>query len=146
MNPSIHIIKLVVGVDDLKEYYDWQQTVIFDYHGRPATPCWTRHKPTRGEEIIKSGGSLFRVIKNRIRCRHAILGFETVKTEQKGTMCMIVQSAQMIETIAAPKRPFQGWRYFKPSDAPPEKGLYTGQDDEEISPEMEEELRQAGIL
>ena len=146
MNPSIHIIKLVVGVDDLKDYYDWQQTVIFDYHGRPATPCWTRHKPTRGEEIIKSGGSLFRVIKNRIRCRHAILGFETVKTEQKGTMCMIVQSAQMIETIAAPKRPFQGWRYFKPSDAPPDKGLYTGQDDEEISPEMEEELRKAGIL
>lgn len=143
---SVHIIKLVVGVEDLKDYYDWQQTEIFDYHGQPATPCWTRHKPKCADEIVRDGGSLYRVIKNRIRCRHRILGFETVQTVQKGTMCMIVQDAQMIETIAMPKRPFQGWRYLKPSDAPPDKGIYTGQDDTELSPEMEEELRQAGIL
>lgn len=143
---SIHIIKLVVGVEDLKDYYDWQQTEIFDYHGVPATPCWTRHKPSRGDEILESGGSLYRVIKNRIRCRHRILGFETVETAHKGTMCMIVQEARMMETIAAPKRPFQGWRYLKPADAPPDKGIYTGQDNAELSPELEEELREAGIL
>ena len=147
MNPSIHIIKLVVGVETLAEFYELQKHHTIDYHGTPATPCWTRYRPKRGDEILREGGSIYRVIKNRICCRHKILGFEMVETEQKGKMCMIMQDAEMIETVSMPKRPFQGWRYLKPSDAPVDKGLYTGNDNAPtITPELEEELRNAGIL
>ena len=68
-----------------------------------------------------------------------------VETKEKGNMCMIMQSAEMIRTVSTPRRPFQGWRYLKSSDAPRDIGLYTG--DEEVPPEeMAEDLRAAGLL
>tara|TARA_R110001592_G_scaffold3525_34_gene20270 strand:+ start:42219 stop:42671 length:453 start_codon:yes stop_codon:yes gene_type:complete len=144
---SIHIIKLVVGVDDIKHFYDIQRAHEFDYHGVPATPCWTRYKPKRAEEILRDGGSIYRVVKNRIVCRHKILGFEMVDTAEKGTMCMIVQDAQMIETVSMPRRAFQGWRYLKPSDVPADKGIYTGEDVQDNIPEdMSDALKEAGLL
>ncbi len=143
----IHIIKLVVGVEDIRHFYDIQQSQTVDYHGARAVPCWTRYAPKRADEIIRTGGSIYRVIKNRIVCRHKILGFEMVETKEHGRMCMIMQDAEMIETVNVPKRPFQGWRYLKPTDAPPDKGIYTGQGGNDPVPkEMEEELKAAGLL
>lgn len=142
---SIHIIKLVVGVEDLAEFAALQKREVRDYNGQPAVPCWTRFAPKRAEEILREGGSIYRVIKNRIQCRHKVLGFEMVETKEKGNMCMIMQSAEMIRTVSTPRRPFQGWRYLKSSDAPRDIGLYTG--DEEVPPEeMAEDLRAAGLL
>ncbi|MGH1377440.1 MAG: DUF1489 family protein [Alphaproteobacteria bacterium] len=143
---SVHLIKLVVGVADLQSFYELQQREIIDYHGQPAVPCWTRYKAKRADEILRDGGSIYRVIKNRIQCRHRILGFEMVETKDKGTRCMILQDANMIETVHMPRRPFQGWRYLKPCDAPPDRGPYTGDVVDGLSPEMEEELREAGLL
>lgn len=143
---NIHLIKLVVGVADLQELYELQQRTVIDYHGQPAVPCWTRYKAKRADEILREGGSIYRVIKNRIQCRYRILGFEMVETADKGMRCMIMQDAQMIETVHMPRRPFQGWRYLKPADAPQDRGAYTGDVAEGLSPEMEEELREAGLL
>ncbi|MGH1375376.1 MAG: DUF1489 family protein [Alphaproteobacteria bacterium] len=144
---QINIIKLVVGVSDLQEFYEWQQREIFDYHGTPAAPCWTRYKPKSADDILEKGGSIYRVIKNRIQCRHKILGFEMVETDHKGTMCMIVQDAQMIETVHMPRRAFQGWRYLKPGDIPEDKGIYAdGGKDEVIPDDLAQELKDAGIL
>ncbi len=144
--PSDHIIKLVVGVDNLADFYALQRREIIDYHGQPAVPCWTRYKPKQAEEILRAGGSIYRVIKNRIQCRHEILGFEMVETAEKGTRCMIVQNAEMIQTISTPRRPFQGWRYLKPQDAPRDIGAYDPQDTKNIPPEMEQELKDAGLF
>ena len=144
---NIHIIKLAVGVDDLAHFYEIQRRHEIDYHGVPAVPCWTRYKPRRADEILQGGGSIYRVVKNRIVCRHKILGFEMVETKEKGTMCMIVQDAQMIETVHMPRRAFQGWRYLKPSDVPKDKGVYTGggiQDN--IPADMQDDLKEAGLL
>lgn len=143
---NIHLIKLVVGVADLQSFYELQQREVIDYHGHPAVPCWTRYKAKRADEILREGGSIYRVIKNRIQCRHRILGFEMVETKDKGMRCMILQDANMIETVHMPRRPFQGWRYLKPCDAPPDRGAYMGDVAEGLSPEMEEELREAGLL
>lgn len=144
---DIHIIKLVVGAESLQHFWEIQRAHEIDYHGQRAVPCWTRYAPKRADEILKDGASIYRVVKNRIVCRHKILGFEMVETAAKGNMCMIMQDAEMIETVAMPRRPFQGWRYLKPSDAPPDKGIYTGQGEEaEIPADMEDELKAAGLL
>ncbi len=143
---DIHIIKLVVGIDDLERFYALQQREMFDYHGVPAVPCWTRYKPKRGDEILQKGGSIYRVIKNRILCRHKILGFEIIEDTPKGTMCMIVQDAMMIETVHMPRRSFQGWRYLKATDAPPDRGVYTGGESDAIPDDLANELKEAGIL
>lgn len=143
----IHIIKLVVGADDLDEFFQFQQNSVFDYEGTPANACHTRYKPKQAEEILATGGSLYRVIKNRIVCRQKILGFETIETPDKGSQCAIITDHQIIQTLMKPKRPFQGWRYLKPSDVPKDRGIYLGDGErEEISPEMEEELKEAGLL
>ncbi len=143
---DIHIIKLAVGVDDIAHLYDIQRHHEIDYHGMRAVPCWTRYKPTRGDEIVKKGGSIYRVVKNRIVCRHRILGYEIVETEAKGKMCMIMQDAEMIETVHTPRRPFQGWRYLKGADIPADKGVYTGGIIEDIPEDLEDELKEAGLL
>ncbi len=145
---SVHLIKLIVGASDLEEYAQWNAHAVFDYHGHEAVPCWTRFKPKRADEILASGGSLYRVMKSRIICRSQILGFEMVETDSHGTRCMIVQSPEIITTVNAPHRPFQGWRYFDAAKAPADRGLYVlGQAQEEEPPDdMTDDLRDAGLL
>ncbi len=144
---AVHIIKLVVGAEDLEDFFQYQQMTMFDYDGMPANACHTRYKPKQADEILASGGSLYRVIKNRIMCRQKIIGFEQVETPDKGTQCAIITDSQVIQTIIKPKRPFQGWRYLKPADVPKDRGIYLGGGErEEIPPEMEEELKEAGLL
>ncbi len=143
---TVHLIKLVVGVSDLEDYATRQDREVVDFEGRPAFPCWTRFKPKRAEEILKTGGSIYRVIKNRIVCRHKILGFDIAEVEGEGKFCRIMQDPEIIETVNMPHRPFQGWRYFDEAKAPKDKGVYVPGSYEEIDPQMEESLRQAGLL
>lgn len=144
---SVHLIKLIVGCDDLAEYAAWQAQEVFDYHGQPGVPCWTRFMPKRADEILRAGGSLYRVMKSRIQCRQRIIGFEMVDTKSHGTRCMIVQDPEIVMTVNAPHRPFQGWRYLDPAKAPADRGVYVlGGVNDEPPPEMEEDLRAAGLL
>ena len=142
-----NLIKLVVGVESLKDFYDLQQRQTVDYHGEKAVPCWTRYAQKQADEILKAEGSIYRVIKGRIECRAKILGFEMVDIEGVGKKCMIMQSTEMIQTIATPHRPFQGWRYLKDADIPKDRGLYTGHDlDDEPPADMADELKELGLL
>lgn len=142
---STHLIKLVVGVSDLRDYAEIQPRFLCDYNGRQANPVWTRYKPRRAEELLESGASLYRVIKNRIMFRQRILGFDYTDHPAKGKMCLIMCDPQIIRTAAVPKRPFQGWRYLKAADAPPDVGPYAAEDDAP-PPEIADALEEAGLL
>ena len=141
---SIHLIKLVVGVSDLQHFAEIQQRDVGEFEGRPANPVWTRHKPKREEELL-AGGSIYRVIKNRIQCRQTILGFEIVEDTPKGRMCRIMVDPPIIRTQAMPKKAFQGWRYLRPADAPADIGLYDGSEDLP-PPELADDLAKAGLI
>ena len=144
---TIHMIKLVVGVDDLDQFLEIQRRSVVDYDGQPANTVWTRFKAKRADEIIAGGGSIYRVIKNKIQCRQKILGFEMVETVEKGTQCLIMVEPEIIQTMSKPKRPFQGWRYLEPAQAPKDRGIYLGDNQrEEIPSDMEDELRDMGLL
>ena len=143
----VHIIKLVVGVDDLDHFLEVQKNNLVEFDGMPANAVQTRYKPKRADEILETGGSLYRVIKNRIQCRQKIIGFDSYESKDKGTQCLIMVEPEIIQTISKPKRPFQGWRYLEPAAAPRDRGIYLGGGErEEITPEMEDELRSAGLL
>lgn len=143
---ALHIIKLVVGVNDLDDYALRQEAELVDLEGQAAFACWTRFMPKRADEILKTGGSIYRVIKNRIVCRHRILGFDMAEIEGEGRFCRIMQDPEIIETVNMPHRPFQGWRYFDETKVPKDKGIYVPGSYEEIDPQMEENLRAAGLL
>ena len=71
---SIHLIKLVVGIGELEDFAVHQREDVVEYEGGLANTVWTRHRPKRSDELL-DGGSIYRVMKNRIRCRQRIIGF-----------------------------------------------------------------------
>lgn len=145
---TVHMIKLVVGIDTIEEFALWQaqERVVFD--GQEVNLVRTRFKPKRAEEIIKTGGSIYRVIKSRVVCRQEIVAFETYESHDRGTQCLILTDTDIIQTQSMPYRPFQGWRYFDEAKTPKDRGLYViGEDNDEAPPpEMEEELKNLGLL
>lgn len=140
------MIKLVVGVSDLDEFLEIQKRCIVDFEGQPANAVNTRFKPKRAEEVL-NGGSLYRVIKNKIVCRQKIIGFSSWESPDKGTQTLIMVEPTVIQTYSTPKRPFQGWRYLEPAAAPKDRGIYLGNNQrEEIPPDLESDLAEAGLL
>lgn len=113
---ALHILKLCVGADSVEDLSDWQDSQ------RPRWPrgCAihvTRMWPKREAEVL-DGGSLYWVIKGVILCRQRLLALEQVEGGDGITRCALVLDAEIIRTEAAPRRPFQGWRYLDPSEAP----------------------------
>jgi hypothetical protein len=47
----------------------------------------------------------------------------------------------LIETAPQPRRPFQGWRYLDPADAPPDLAMGGS---EAMSPDLARQLRELG--
>jgi hypothetical protein len=113
---SLHLLKLCVGADSVEDLSDWQDSQ------RPRWPrgCAihvTRMWPKREAEVL-DGGSLYWVIKGVILCRQRLLALEQVEGGDGITRCALVLDAEIIRTEAAPRRPFQGWRYLDPREAP----------------------------
>lgn len=138
------MIKLTVGLHDLDQFADWQRSHLVPYEGAMANTVMTRNRPKRADELIDSG-SIYRVIKNRIQCRQKIIGFEETIHPIKGKMTLIMTEPVIIKTVSTPKRPFQGWRYLKPNDAPKDVGEYA-QGDDAPPEELAQELMAAGLL
>ena len=131
----IHLIKLCVGCDTIEELVAWQKT-------RPKAD-WrvhTRHTPKRAEELLQDG-SLYRVFKGNILCRQRIIGVETIGEGQAKT-CEIVLDPEIIRVAPAPRRPFQGWRYLQPDEAPAD--LPRGADAEAMPADLASRLRELG--
>ena len=72
--------------------------------------------PKRAAEI-EDGGSLYWVMKGSVVCRMPILDI-TTQGEGKTSQCLITLSPQVVRTAPHARRPFQGWRYLEPKDAP----------------------------
>ncbi len=138
------MIKLVVGADDLRHFAQIQKREQIEFKGALASPVRTRNMPRRAEDLL-DGGSIYRVIKNRIVCRQRIIGFDQIQDPIKGTMSLIITDPEIIATFPTAKRPFQGWRYLESSAVPKDQGIFNI-DDERPPAEMEKELAALGLL
>lgn len=141
-SPALHMIKLSVGtgsIDDLARWQEFRRTETGSEFNRHLT----RNFPRRGAEILASGGCMFWVIKGVILARQRIVDFEARENAEAGRRCAIVLDPELIPTVPRAHRPFQGWRYYKPEDAPPD---LDGSDTDALPPELAEELRTLGLL
>ena len=114
------MIKLCVGVETVDDLLEWQVKRARERakKGKPANPYHdTRMHPKRADEML-DGGSLYWVIKHFTIVRQRIVGFETVKDKDGKPMCRIQLDPELVRTKPRKKRPFQGWRYLEPGDAP----------------------------
>ncbi|MFD2239027.1 DUF1489 family protein [Aureimonas populi] len=116
----LHMIKLCVGVESVEDLRAWVETRLQEARdaGRPAEQSHvTRVMPKRAAEIL-AGGSLFWVIRGHVQVRQRILRFEPVQGADGIQRCRIVLEPVFSATEWQPRRPFQGWRYLKPEEAP----------------------------
>ena len=138
---TIHLIKLAVGIETMAHLKDRQA----DFAGRlsldDAVPAYTRRKPKRAEDMA-GVGSLYWVIKGQIRVRQRILRFVDATEGDGQAFCLIHLHPAHIEVTPQPKRPFQGWRYLKPADAPPD---LAAEDGEPLPAGLAENLRNLGV-
>jgi hypothetical protein len=138
---ALHLIKLAVGVEDVAHLRKLQKERRRE---RGRSVFYTRHMPRRREEIL-AGGSIYWVIKGFIRARERILEFIPVVEDDGERYCLVRYDPKLVETVWQPKRPFQGWRYLQPKDAPADRPAKAGKQDE-LPPAMAEELRALGLL
>jgi len=117
---ALHLLKLCVGADSIRDLEDWigMRLVALKKAGRSAEQFHTtRMVPKRMDELL-DGGSLYWVIKHFIIVRQRLVGFEEFKDKDGKSMCRIHLDPELIRTKPRKKRPFQGWRYLEPGDAP----------------------------
>ena len=147
VKPTLHLVKLCVGVDTVEELASWQPRrsaerleVGLDPRPRHVTRMW----PRRADELLQ-GGSLYWVIRGVIRVRQRIAELQEVIGEDGIRRCAIVFEPPLIPTVPRPRRAFQGWRYFPAADAPPDIGAAPG-DEPDLPPGLREELTKFGVL
>ncbi len=113
----VNLIKLCVGAESYEDQASWIAQRMTaegpDYLPKHVTRMW----PKREAEIL-NGGSLFWVIKGAIQARQKIIRLDEVIGKDGVRRCAIVMEPDLIRTKNAIRRPFQGWRYLKPEDAP----------------------------
>ncbi len=112
----VNLVKLCVGVDRVEDLIEWHRS-----HPSPFPTGERRHTtrmwPRRESELL-NGGSLYWVVKGAILCRQRIVQLDRVEGQDGILRCGIILDPKVIRTEAAPRRPFQGWRYLTPEDAP----------------------------
>lgn len=139
----INLVKLCVGCDSVEDLAAWQAARAAAnpaYEPRHVTRMW----PKRAEELT-AGGSLYWVIKGVILARQRVLRLDEVLGDDGITRCGLVLDRAIQRTHPAPRRPFQGWRYLKPEDAPPDQRA-AGASDDALPPELAGKLADIGIL
>ena len=139
-----HLIKLAVGIDHVGELHDRQAPRIFDYNDQKATLAWTKRKP-KAEEALLDGGSIYWVVRNYIQVRQRILGFESYESDT-GTGWRIILDPQLIMTVSAFRKPFQGWRYLTADMIPGDDRPYHPGEARIGTREIEDALRQSGLI
>lgn len=140
----LNIQKLSVGTENVADLAAWQgerraQTEK-DNLPRHITRMW----PKRVDEVL-AGGSMYWVIKGSVLCRQRIIRFEPYDSADGVQRCAIVLDPELIRVVPTLRRPFQGWRYLKPEDAPMD--LPAGREAEEPLPAaLSAALAEIGIL
>ncbi|MFD1158232.1 DUF1489 family protein [Roseovarius aestuarii] len=139
----MHLLKLSVGtesVDGLAEWYKTKRAQGPDGLPRHVTRMW----PKREAEILE-GGSIFWVIQGFIRCRQRVLRFDEVIGSDGIRRCAFVLAPELIRTTSVKRRPFQGWRYLDPGDAPADLPR-TRLSDDTLPDDLSAALADIGVL
>lgn len=141
---SLNLIKLCVGVDaigDLAAWIDYRRNEAVRAGRQPEHAHVTRMMPKRAGELL-DGGSLYWVIKGSVQVRQRLLDIQRITDEEGTPRCRLVLEPKLTETEWQPRRPFQGWRYLKPADAPPDLRKTA---DNTLPPALEAELAELGL-
>jgi hypothetical protein len=146
--PTLHLLKLCVGVDSVDELRAWQAGRLAEMRrdGRPPELLHrTFQAPKRTAELL-DGGSLYWVIKGAIQARQRLTDIRAGKKDDGSPCAVLVLDETLVPVRPAGRRPFQGWRYLQASDAPPDLGRSDAARLADLPPRMRKELAELGLL
>lgn len=141
----LHLIKLCVGVDTVDELEEWVARRRREKRraGEPVEAIHvTRMAPRRGDDLL-DGGSLYWVIRGNVQARQRLVNITPFDDADGIRRCRLVMEPTLVRTRWQPRRPFQGWRYLKPEDAPADLAA-TGVE-ASLPPELSAELAALGL-
>jgi hypothetical protein len=143
----LHLIKLCVGCDSVSDLEAWIEEKLKEKkrrRGEPEHIHTTRMVPKRADEL-KSGGSLYWVIRGQVTCRERILDIRPFTDRDGIGRCRVVLDGKLVLVEPRPRAAFQGWRYLEAKEAP--RDLSRAAPGAARMPEaMRRELRELGLL
>ena len=110
----LHLIKLSVGPKDVAALAALQKERL---RTDPPLRAWTRMFPKRIAEVA-DGGSIYWVVAGFVRVRQRILGLREEQWDDNTPCAALLLDPTLVPVEARPMKPFQGWRYLKPEEAP----------------------------
>lgn len=134
----LHLLKLAVGVENIDHLRRLRAARAAE---RGGTWVYTRNHPRRTQEVL-AGGSIYWIIRGHIRVRQLVTGFRTELDDNGRRYCLVEVDERLVPTVSRSWRPFQGWRYLPPADAPPDRPAAG----EPPSDRMLAELRLLGLI
>ena len=142
----LHLIKLCVGADSVRDLEDWIKEKLKAKRKNGEKPEHihrTRMVPKRAAELT-DGGSLYWVIRGYIAVRQRLIDIRPARAKDGIPRCGLVYHPELVPTLRRARRPFQGWRYFNPEDAPPDVRSF--KDCKGLPDDLRVELAELGIL
>lgn len=144
---ALHLIKLCVGADSIRDLREWIDERLAEKRKKrqPAEHLHTtRMVPTRSAKLL-AGGSLYWVIRGEIACRQRLVAVRPFVDKEGVRRCRLVLDPKVVPVVPRPRGPFQGWRYLPAKEAPPDlrragRGLVA------LPEQMRRELRDLGLL
>lgn len=134
----LHLLKLAVGIEDIEHLRRVRAARVAERGGHWV---FTRNHPRRAQEVL-AGGSIYWVIRGQIRLRQRVTGFRRQRDDNGRRYCLIEVDARLVPTLPRPWRPFQGWRYLSPEDAP----VDCSDRGEPLPDQMLADLRSLGLI
>ena len=117
VSEPLNLLKLAVGINDIDQLRQIRQARAAE---RGGNWVYTRNHPRRAQEVL-AGGSIYWVIGGQIRVRQLVTGLRGERDDNGRRYCRIEVDAELVPTLPRACRPFQGWRYLAPADAPPDR-------------------------
>jgi hypothetical protein len=145
--PALHLIKLCVGAGSIDDLAEWQRHCLREAKARGAAGELlhvTRQTPRRAG--IGPGTSLYWVIKGFVRVRQRLIAVREAAGPDGVPRCALVLDPELIPTQRQPRRPFQGWRYLEPQDAPYDLDAAGQTGPAQIPPEMHRQLAELRLI
>jgi hypothetical protein len=143
---TLHLIKLCVGAESIESLSRWQAGRLADLKKKGKPPQLvhvTRQTPKRAGDLLE-GGSLYWVIRGYIAVRQRLIDIRPARAKDGIPRCGLVYDPELVPTLRRARRPFQGWRYLKPEDAPPDARSL--KDAKGLPEHLRIELAELGIL
>lgn len=143
----LHLIKLCVGCESITDLEEWIEENRAHHRrlGRDYEQTHTtRMMPKRVEELLE-GGSLYWVIKGQVAARQSLLDVRPFTDADGIGRCRLVLEPTVVAVEPRPYRPFQGWRYLAPKDAPRDIDAKAG-DLARMPEDMRRQLAELGLL